>query len=333
MADAAPVVPAVETPAAPPPGATVTPIKPAHHSATQPREVGKFAGPPVPEPKTWDLGGRKVTDPDEVYAFAREREVDAQAYAEARQETERLRAEVARWKEPSKALTREQREAIALQELQEHMRAQEEAKLPPEQRAFLQRQRELEAKLAKYEEEKAGAEQRAQQEAAQADRANVVDYMKAALAHLGDTNGDPKLAREVLFETRRALVQGKQYPPDVLARQVQRRLDAEAARSVARLPVARVLAEPTFVDALNKLEDPALLAKLGPLLERARLHNLQSLGAKPAAPHVATAAPALPPGQEPRTTEQWVAYFRNGGQRDTPERNKQFNTLKDRGLL
>lgn len=334
---AAPSAPAAAAPAQQAP-ATVTPIRPPHHSDTQPREVGKFAGapvPPAPAPKSWKVGERTITDPDELYHYVQERQVDERAFQEARAETERLRQENARWQNPAKALTAEQRQSIALQELKDYARAEEEAKLPPEQRAFLQRQRELEEKVQEYENEKQTRAESEQQAAALQQRNEAVDYIKVALSHMGDTKGDTRLAREVLFEARAALAAGKQYPPEVLARRVQKRMERETEASLARVPVQRLIQQPAFLASLNALEDPTVLAQLAPLLERVRLQTLKGLGAVPAPQRGTTSAPvsALPVGQTPRTTSEWVAYFQGGGARTTPEQIRTWNDLKDRRLL
>lgn len=338
MADAVPVAAPVA-----PPAPAAQPVAPApdagkpHHSATQPREVGKFAGPPAPAapaaPKSWKLGDREVTDPEELYAYAREREVDAQAYENARQEATRLKAEAERWKDPRKALTAEQQDQIARERLEEFLRQEEEAKLPPAERAARQRLREYEAKIAEYENEKQQRARQEQDQAATAERNEAVTYVKATLAHMGDQNGDPRLAQVVLNAARAALAAGKQYPPDVLARMVMRQMDADAAKAVAALPVERVLSEQRFIDGLNAIEDPAIFEKLKPLLERARLHSLKGMGAAPIPQPALAVVPALAQGQEPRTTEQWIAYFQAGGRRDTPALMAQWNRLRDNRLL
>lgn len=344
MSDAAVPVPATSpapAPAAPQSGATVTPLKP-HHSTAQPREEGRFAGPPkpgeqaappppplAPVPKEWDVGGYKTRDPDELAAIAAERVVDHTAFQRLQSEYQKLQQQAEAWKDPHRALTPQQRAEIARRELEEFYQREQEAKLPPEQRQILAERRALAAEAQRLRDELDKRRHDEEAAAHQQERAAIIADVRATLKILGaDENRPSVLLREVLAAKRAAIAAGKNYPPEVIARQVQRAMDAEAMAHIGRLakanPVA-LLANPAVVDALNAIRDPAVLQALAPLIEWGRKANLERLGAAPPPSPGAQAAtapsstPALPPGTMPRTDTEWQAWFRAGNKPESPE--------------
>lgn len=324
--------PTAATPPAAPQGATVTLIK-AHHSAQQPRaDDGKFSTPP-PAPQVVKVDGRDVPL-DELLVDYKGRVVDHGAYEEARKELARLKSEMERFKDPHAALTPEQRQEIARRELAAFLEQQEEAKLPPEERhrraevraALAERDR-LKGELQKREQ----SEQEAQQEA---DRQHAVLMVRESLKALGEEERPGVAMREVAAELRAAAMQGKQYPPEVIAHRVRQRLDGESLRRVASMPVARVLANQEIVKALNAIEDPQVLQALAPLIERGRLLNLQRLGAVPAGGPQPVAAPTpLQPGQQPKTDAEWAAHFNAGNRPQNPAEFNRYLALRDRGAV
>lgn len=344
MADTAPVAPpAAATPAAPtnqaptspattPPQASVQP-KP-HHSATQPRtEVGTFDKKPE-APQFLELDGKRLPM-EEVKALLAERREDARAAQEERKELERLRQEAQRWQRPTEALTREQRIEIARRELAEYVQQQEEAKLPPEQRAFLQQKRDFERQQAEFRRQQEEAQQRQHQTVEQQHRQQATANVQAALKHLGVDESDSLALRLVVDEFWISSQHGKSYTPEVVARRVQRQLDGIATQRAAKIGPKALLGNPEFVTALNSLDDASLLKALAPLGERLRALNLQSRGiTQPAAPLPTNVIP-LPQGQQPRTDTEWVSYFRTNGA-PSPENgaaHAKYWALKDRGVL
>lgn len=347
VAPAAPAVAPTQTTAPQPTGATVTTLK-THHSAHQPREVGKFAGPPQPpeapaaepqKPKAWKLGDVEITDPDELYAVASERVVDHSAFEAAQRELAELRRQAQQWKEPTRALTPAQKAQIAREQLEEFARQEQEAKLPPEQRDLLQQRREFQRQKAEFEAERQRELQTREQQQEQADREALVGGVRQVLRLLGADERPSVTTREVLAEMRQSLLQGKAYPPEVIARRVQLRLEQEGLRHAARVAKVRptvFVSTPEIVEALNSLEDPEVLQKLAPLIERGRRLNLERLGATPAPPSPQSPpspGAALPLGRPPRTDGEWVAWFRAGNAPSAPQEYQAQQRLRAAGKL
>jgi hypothetical protein len=319
------------TPAAPAPSApqaTTQPTTPAqtHHAALQQRNgQGQFAGPvdptkaqqpaatPPPEPKRWKVGDREVTDPDELYAIAAQREVDRRAYEEAlsaREELARLKRQGARG-----LLTPEERRQLAIEEARRFKQEQEEAALPPEQRALLQQARraqELEQRLKEREEAEANQKQEAARQVA---RQEAVAEVKAAMAATGlpESNG---LARRVAYRMALNAKSGLRYPPEVVARQVKQEWLSEQKEAYSAMKPEDILSNvDVLFDKLEALDDEALLKRLPKLSERLRRLNLQALGAAPATPAqpqgtTPGTGALLPGGKEPQTPSEWEEYFR-----------------------
>lgn len=330
--------PQATAPAAQPQGATVTPIK-AHHAATQPRaEDGKFTQPPAatasPQgPRLIKVDDREVPE-DELLADYKGRRVEYEAWEKTQREAAELRAQLERFKDPHKALTPEQRQEIARRELAEFLERQEEAKLPPEERARRQQVREAMAERDRLKQELESRQQQDEQAQLQADREYAATMVRATLKALGEEERPGVAMREVAAELRSAALKGLTYPPETVALRVRQRLDGLAVERVSRMPPAVLVKNAALVKALNETTDPAVLQALAPLIERGRMANLQKLGAMPAAQQQPTVAPApLAPGEQPRTDGQWAAHFNAGNQPKTPQEFNIFLRLRDRGAV
>lgn len=333
----APVVEAPVAPAATPTthGATVTPIKPAHHAAAQPRaEDGKFTKPAAPPaPRLIRVDDRDVPE-DELLADYRGRRVEHEALTAAQREAAGLRAKLERFSDPLKALTEEQQDAIARARLQRFLEEQEEAKLPPEERArrhAVRKAIEERDALKKQLADRQQAEEQAQDEA---DRTHAVAMVRSTMKLLGEEERPGVVMREVAAELRAAALQRTEYPPETVAHRVRQRLDTMAVDRVAKMPAAKLVQNPNLVKALNESADPAVLEALAPLIERGRAANLQRLGAAPATPQKPTTGPApLPAGQNPRTDSEWAAHFKAGHEPKDPREYNIYLRLSDRGAL
>lgn len=356
MSDAATTAPPapVSAPAPAAPGATVTPIKP-HHSAAQPREEGRFAGPPKPgeqataapqppgqAPKEWDVGGYKTRDPDELAAIAAERVVDHDAFQRLQAGYQKLQQQAEAWKDPHRALTPQQRAEIARRELEEFYQREQEAKLPPEQRRILEERRALAAEAQKLREELDRRRHEDEAAAHQKEKAALVADVRAALRILGaDENRPGPTVHLVLAAKRAAIAARKDYPPEVIARQVRAAMEAEATAHLGRIAKtnpAALLANPAVVEALNAIRDPAALQVLAPLIDFGRKANLERLGAAPppspgAQPTAPSAPPSLPPGTMPRTDTEWQAWFRAGNKPESPEAFQAMQRLRAKDWL
>jgi hypothetical protein len=333
MADPAPAVATPATPAGTPPPQDGTAQRP-HHSATQPRtDVGTFDKKTAP-PQEYEIEGRKVSVA-ELKAALTERQVDERAARAEREELQRLRQESQRWQRPEQALTREQRREIARLELLEFKQQQDEAALPPEQRAFRQEQRRLAEEREAFRREREEAGQQAQHAAQAQEREQAANNVQAALKALGTTDADSVALRMVVDEFWAASSRGKQYPPEVIARRVQRQLDAIASQRAVKMGPKAMLGNAEFVAALNGLDDADLLKALAPLGERLRALNLQTRGiTAPAAAMPSNVVP-LPTGQSPRTDAEWIQHFRANGAPDPSNgaAHTRYWNLKDRGVL
>lgn len=318
--------------ATPQPGATAPKT---HHSATQPRtEVGTFDRKPEP-PSFVEIDGKRIPM-EQARAIFAERQEDERAGRAEREELQRLRQEAQRWQRPEAVLTPEQRRQIALQELKEFERQQEEAKLPPEQQAFLRQRREFERQQAEFQRQREEAAQQAQHAANVQQREQAANNVQAALKALGTTDADSLALRLVVDEFWMASERGKQYPPEVIARRVQRQLDTIASQRAAKLGPKALLGNAEFVAALNALDDEEALKVLGPLGERLRARNLQSRGlTQPATPQQPSNVVPLPTGQQPRTDAEWIQHFRANGSPDPSNgaAHSKYWALRDRGVL
>jgi hypothetical protein len=302
----------------------------------QPRtEVGTFdkkGGTPAPQ--VYEIDGRKLTA-DDLRAALAERQEDERAFRAEREELSRLRQEQQRWKEPTRALTPEQRREIARLELLEFQRQQDEAKLPPEQRAFLQQKREFERQQAEFQRQREEQEQQALHAQQMEQRQQAAANVQAALKALGTDENDSLAVRLVADEFWMASQQGKEYPPAVIARRVQRQLDAIASQRAVKLGPKALLGNAEFVSALNALDDEALLRALAPLGERLRTLNLQARGLTSTPPPQPSNVVPLPTGQQPRTDSDWIQHFRSTGAPDSSNAaaHAKYWALKDRGVL
>jgi hypothetical protein len=301
-------------PAAPAPSATVTPITDApktHHSATQPRADGKFNGPPgsvppvsvsettPPPAPRWKVGDEEFDDPAELARVATERTVDRRAteqhYRKA-QELEQKAAALEAALEAAKrgeSLDAEAERRIALRVAQRYQQEQEEAALPEEERQIRRQWREMQAReasaraeLEKYKKEKADAEtkqkQEVEQRAQQELRQNLGNSIRTAMQATGLPMNDD-LTRMVIAEMEAGFHSGVEYPPDVLARKVQRRFYSAANEVVTKeKPEVLFKRMPGLVEVLNALEDPAILRQLAPKLgDRLRRLALTESGLRP----------------------------------------------------
>jgi hypothetical protein len=349
MAESAPAAPAPVAPAAPTPQAGVpvpTAPKPTHHSATQPRDDAKrFAGAPEQKapaaPRMLKVADREI--PEEEALALLEDKVETQRLTQAEaQELARLRAEAAKWKEPHKTLTRQQREEIAAEELRSWQQAEEEKALPPEVRAFRQQQREF----ARQREEFQRQQEEVKAKHAEALNARTEEFCKANVYETFKVLGmEPKeglVLREITRAWQASAAAERNDTPRVIAMQVQKRLDAMAEqRTLGRDPKA-LLSHPKMAEKLNALkpeEVAGLFELLGPFFEVVRTANLQRRGLSVVpAPGQAAAPTGSTPAQlasapEPSTSQGWLEFFRNGGQPDSPARHKAYWALKDRGAL
>lgn len=327
-APAAPSAPAAAPAVAPEPAQAKT-----HHSAQQPRAVdGKFTQPP-PGPRRIKIDDGVELDEEELVADYRGRVVDHEAHARLVKEVAEARAQLEAFKDPVKVLTPQQREAIAKREFAEFLERQKEAALPPEEREFrawARAQAEENARHKEDAEKRANMERMAQ---VQADREHTVATYRGAMKALGvadDQNG--VISQQVMAFMYEAKKAGKEYPPETIALHVRRRMQGAASTWVTSGGAKGLLTNPKVVELLNSLkpeEHGQLLEALGPFMETARAYNLQRRGLtaipggqSKAAPAVVggVAAPAasLPVGREPRTNEEWLAWFQAGNQPNTP---------------
>lgn len=335
----------VSAPSAPSaaPAATAAPV---HHANLQPREQGKFAGPPdatkapavpaagapapsQPEaPKTWKVGGKEFKSADDLYAYAAEKDAEARALDEYRRReaeaAKRARELEERTKDPRKALTPELEQEILARHVREWQEAEAfKAMTPQEQQLYLLR-KQVEKERNALEAEKAERkrledEERTAKETEERQRAESAarEELKETITHALNAAGLPLTTSNVqatVMVLRGAAERGVVYPPEVVARKVKEAKAAERREYVKGLSPSSVLSElPELIEHLNAVDDAALLRKLGPLGEKLRRLNLESLGATPAATPapVSTGAASvgapvdLPPG-DPR----WADVFK-----------------------
>jgi hypothetical protein len=253
-----------------------------------------------------------VTNPDELFEVAARREVDERAFAHYHEQAQRHqqlmgaleRNELHLLLPPDKA--REFAAKVAQQWYQE----QEEEKLPPAEKAMRQRQRQLdeqERRIQAFEKQRA-AEAQAREE--EYHNQQAVSAVKTAMEKTGLplTQG---LARQVAQRMAANLASGRNYPPEVVAKQVRTQWLADQSEAYKAMPPAQLLNQlPVLLEALENLEDPALLAKLPKLTDRLRRLGLEQVGVKPGAqPSLSLVRPpksVLPDGREPQTPEDFA---------------------------
>ena len=328
------------------PAATPAPA-PTHHANLQPREQGKFAGPPDPArapaagapttpppaqpeaPKTWKLGDKEFRSADDLYAYAAEKDAEARALDEYRRresEASRKARELEeRTKDPLKGLSDEHRQHIiaqAVREWQEHEALQA---MTPEQRQFHLARKQLEQERAALESEKAERKRLEEEAAAKAQReqeeretaANREELKQSISAALAASSLQPTATniQAVVMVLRGAAERGVIYPPEVVARKVKERFAAERREYVKTLEPATLLSElPELIERLNAVDDAALLRKLAPLGEKLRRLNLESLGATPAAtptPVSTGATGVVAPADLPPGDPRWAQVFKD----------------------
>lgn len=284
------------------------PAKP-HHAQSQPRDQGRFAGPPdatkagqpgagapsePPKPKAWKIGDREVTDPDELYAIASARQVEISAYEQARKEAEELRQYRENLKRNRMAAfeTPEEAKRFAIDFIRQQM---EEEMLTPEQRQHRQMQRRLQELEQERERQEQERQQRQEQEAVQAARQEFVGLAKQTMEATGLPMTDENLRRFVRT-MRSNLSKGLNYPPHVVARQIVQARQQELSGEIETLDVPSLMQRlPGLLKKLDALEDDGALRALAKAIpnlgERLRRLNLEGLGAA-ATPSVQPGAPA-----------------------------------------
>lgn len=331
MSDATPVAP--PAPAAPT-AAPATPAQP-HHAHLQPREQGRFAGPPdtskattapaqgqlpltptAEPPKAWRVGDREFRSPEDLAAYAAEADAERRALDAHRKQAAEAAAKVreleALTKDPRKAITPELRRQLIQEEI-ERFREEEAIKAMPEEQRRLylfareQRQKvaEYEAKLREREEAEAEAKRKADEEAANRADAEQREELKATVtAALNAAGLEPTVfnVQRVALVMAGAAERGVVYPPEVVARKVKEKIAQERREYVTAANPASILSDlPELVERLNAIDDASLLRKLAPLGEKLRRLNLESLGAAPAA----TPTPVATGAQSPAARQKY----------------------------
>lgn len=346
---AAPASPTTAAPTAQAPTTQKT-----HHAVAQPRTPeGKFNGPPdpakvptgapapeaapPPPPKSWKVGGREFRDPDELAAFTAERDAEARAVEVAAQRLREYEARMADYeaklKDPTKALTPEQEQAILQRRVREWQEQDALSRMTPEARAdYLARkeiQREVETLRAEKAERarlEAEAKQKAEAEAQQAAdleaRKELADTLTEAVRLAGLDPTDHWHLQKAAWIMHGAAVRPIPvvYPPHVVARKVREEVEKERRGNLAKADLPSLLkSDPGLVERLNAIEDPEVLRALGALGEKLRRLNLEALGARPAVVPNAVATGATgpsnpqryPPG-DPRWQEERERRIRGG---------------------
>lgn len=323
MSDTTPTS-APSAPAAAPAPTTGAPPEamPQHHAHRQPREQGRFSGPPgeaapadpkppeaaqPPAPKKWRVGDREIEDPDDLYVLAAAKEVERERLEQLAREAEELRAFRAQVQKNKRAVftTPEEETQHALTIIRERM---EWEAMTPEQRALKERERKLEEMERRIREHEERQQQEQQQVALTQAKKQVVATVQAAM----DASGLPQtdeLARRVARKMHANARLGLNYPPEVLARQVKQEWQEETRVGLEKVPPTQLLDMlPFLVERLESVDDPAILRKLSKLGEKLRRLNLESLGAAPAGapPAPQPSAPANASGN-PKPQEEWTA--------------------------
>lgn len=238
---------------------------------------------PREPPRRYQLPTGEEMDEDELLAVAAERRIDNRS-VEARlkrlQELEELEEKL--HKDPYSALTPERRRELALREAKAWQEEEEERNLPPEQRRWLQMQRELKEREEKLQRAEKEREQREQQAQMETFREQAVADVKQAL-ELSGLPKTPATAKRLLEVMAAAARKGVAYPPQVLARKLRSSWEGDTGEALKTMGPARALrALPGLVEALNALDDADALKLLAPLGERLRRLNLEARGLAPA---------------------------------------------------
>lgn len=314
---------------------------PVHHANLQPREQGKFAGPPdaskappatgtpaAEPPKAWKVGNREFKSPEELALYASEADAERGALNEWQKraiEAEAKRKEYeARLKDPSALVTEEMRQRFVMEEVKRFQEAEALKKMDPETRALYlytkeqeKKAAEAEAKLRQYEEQQAEAKRKSDEEATLKQQQAAQEEMRKTLVNAVKMAGldpdNPWDFQRVAFVMRGAAERGVVYSPEVLARKAKEGIAAEHRLRLKGMQPAQLFTDaPEMIAALNGIEDAALLRQLAPLGEKLRRLNLESLGAKPVAvpTPVATGATSAPMEKPPPGDPAWDQYFR-----------------------
>jgi hypothetical protein len=250
-------------------------------------------------------------DEAELLATATEKRVESRAVQAKMQRLAELEAQAAKWEDPRQALSREDQRKLAIQVAQEWQKEQEELSLPPEQQAFLRRERALAERERQIKEDDDRRTREAEQAQMEQFRIESVETVKTAV----EISGLPKTTstyKRLLVIMSTAAKNGMALPPEVLARKLRAATDAEAQETVKAMGGAQALRRnPALVEALNSLDDAEALRLLAPLGERLRRLALEGHGLKPSVP----APPggnlrSIRPAQQDGPQDPWEAQKR-----------------------
>lgn len=282
MAD--PTPPPASMPAAQP--ETTPDAKP---GAQQRGQDGKFMhaakAPPPEPPRRFKLPGtEEELSEEELLAAAAERRLEGRGLQAQLKRLRELEAEAEkRKKNPLDGLSREERRRLAVLEAREWQAEEEEANLPPAEKAMRQRERMLREREQKLKDEEDRRTQEAEQAQMEQFRTEAVETVKTAM-ELSGLPPTPGTAKRLLGLMKTAVEGGVAMPPEVLARKLRVSADADAQAEIKALGGAKVLRRwPAMVEELNALEDPEALELLAPLGERLRRRALEGRGLAPAA--------------------------------------------------
>lgn len=343
MSDTPASAPAAPSAPAASPAPVATPAAPVHHAALQPREQGKFAGPPDPSKApaaapapaptpSWKVDGREFKDPSELATFAAEAAAERRALDEYRKQaaaaSKRAAELEALTKDPRKAMTPELEEEILQRRIREFQEMEAVKAMSPEARELYLFRKQIQQEKAALDAEKAErsrveqeAKQKAEQEATAAQQKAAQEEMKAtlveALSLAGLDPSNPWDFQRVAFVMRGAAERGVVYPPEVIARKVKEGIRHEQKTRLKAAKPAELLATPEVVQALNSLEDASLLRLLAPLGEKLRRLHLEALGVKGAeTPTPVATGASLPSLEKPAPgSPEWERYFRERAKR------------------
>jgi hypothetical protein len=279
------------------------------------------------------VGDTEVTDPDELHALALQRDVDYSTWKQEQEELQRLR------QERSRPLTEEEELQIAQRQYQRFLEQKRLAEMPEEERRLYQREKAL---RDREEALKAEEDKRQQAERGQALQ-QAKEQLRSTAQAVMEKTGLPSTAsnvRRVLEVMKANMKAGRNYPPEVVARQVREERHKEFAANVERMKPADLLRLPKVAEHLNGLEDVELLKQLGPLGERLRRLNLEALNMVPQGQPPAQQAQGGGgggsmelPTHRPPTDAELLSYFRNGGKAETPEQRNAIFRFRAAGKL
>lgn len=327
---AAPTTAPTAAPAAPAAAPTAEAPKP-HHSALQPRAPqGTFAGAPdpskapaaptatpaaveePPKPKSWKLGDREVTNPDDLYTEAQAALAERQAlaaHAKRAAEAEKKAKELeAKMQNKRALLSEEDVETLILERARAWQEEQAILALPPEQQQVVRMRQQLARERAQLEAEKterqrlADEEKRQKEEAEQQqkDAAMVEEFKGHVGAALKSAGLEPTATnyKRVGDAMRGGLLKGVLYPPEVLGARVKAAMAHEARQSVESAPVDALTSD-AVIAKLAAIEDVAVLRRIAqsPLGEKIRRLNLADKGMTPVPAARTPTAPAPVDGE------------------------------------